>query len=336
MIMNMNRLTASRHLRSTIARSCAVHQRAALSSASTLSGVVATTTVAPSSTTIATHWRTTTTTTSSVGSPAWSSARAFSTTDRTPLEKDSNSLNQATPYNICFLRHGQSTWNRDNRFIGWTYTPLTEDGIVEARVAGDVLRNSGLLFDEVHTSLLRRSIRTVNICLMEMGQEYIPVHKNWRLNERSYGDLVGLNKKEVVKQYGADQVKRWRRSFDEPPPPMNVDHPYHPRLEPRYRTVSCFYPSLCLSFEQSNTPKRETEREREVDVHQSCPVVLSHLIAYSLDTTGLGSVKPDMLLVDFFKVDLVSCSRVNACRRVTQTHTHTTQRTTHTPTYMFL
>eukprot|EP00540_Astrosyne_radiata_P017824 CAMPEP_0116845936 /NCGR_PEP_ID=MMETSP0418-20121206/13560_1 /TAXON_ID=1158023 /ORGANISM="Astrosyne radiata, Strain 13vi08-1A" /LENGTH=360 /DNA_ID=CAMNT_0004477135 /DNA_START=182 /DNA_END=1265 /DNA_ORIENTATION=- len=147
------------------------------------------------------------------------------------------SLNSETPYNICFLRHGQSTWNRDNRFIGWTDTPLTEDGILEARAAGSIIRKSGMMFDEVHTSLLRRSIRTVNIVLMETGQEYIPVSKSWRLNERSYGDLVGHNKKDMVKKFGKDQVKRWRRSYNEPPPPMAPDHPYHPKFEPRYRDV---------------------------------------------------------------------------------------------------
>mmetsp|Transcript_10874 Transcript_10874/g.21592 ORF Transcript_10874/g.21592 Transcript_10874/m.21592 type:complete len:435 (+) Transcript_10874:150-1454(+) len=153
------------------------------------------------------------------------------------------SINCNTPYNLCFLRHGQSTWNRDNRFIGWTDTPLTEDGVLEARVAGRMLRASGMLFDEAHTSLLRRSIRTMNLVLMEMGQEYIPVYKHWRLNERSYGDLVGLNKKEVVKQYGADQVKRWRRSYDEPPPPMRDDHEHHPMRDPRYRLMLDEIPS---------------------------------------------------------------------------------------------
>lgn len=93
-------------------------------------------------------------------------------------------INKETAYNLCFLRHGQSTWNRDNRFIGWHDTPLTDDGVLEARVAGQMLSNSGILFDEVHTSLLRRCIRTVNLTLMEMQQEWIPVHKHWRLNER--------------------------------------------------------------------------------------------------------------------------------------------------------
>lgn len=148
------------------------------------------------------------------------------------------SLNEATPFQLCFLRHGQSTWNRDNRFIGWTDTPLTDQGVLEARVAGKMLRESNILFDEVHTSLLRRSIRTTNIALMELGQEYIPVHKSWRLNERNYGDLVGKNKKQCVAECGADQVKRWRRSYDEPPPPMTDEHPYHPANDPRYRNVS--------------------------------------------------------------------------------------------------
>lgn len=148
-----------------------------------------------------------------------------------------SSINCNTQYNICFVRHGQSTWNRDNRFIGWTDTPLTGDGVLEARVAGQTLSSSGILFDEVHTSLLRRCIRTTNLVLMEMGQEYIPVNKHWRLNERSYGDLVGLNKKEIVKQFGKEQVKRWRRSYDEPPPPMAEDHDHHPKLDPRYRLM---------------------------------------------------------------------------------------------------
>lgn len=144
------------------------------------------------------------------------------------------SLNKATNYNICFLRHGQSTWNRENIFIGWTDTPLTDEGVLEATVAGKMLEKSGIMFDQVHTSLLRRSIRTCNLALMELGQEYLPVYKNWRLNERNYGDLVGKNKKEVVRKHGVDQVKSWRRSYDEPPPRMADDHPYHPKNDPRY------------------------------------------------------------------------------------------------------
>lgn len=148
-----------------------------------------------------------------------------------------SSINCNTHYNVVFVRHGQSTWNRDNRFIGWTDTPLTDEGVLEARLAGRMLSSSGILFDEAHTSLLRRSIRTTNLVLMEMGQEYIPVSKHWRLNERSYGDLVGKNKKEVVKQFGQDQVKIWRRSYDRPPPPMSDDHEHHPKRDARYRLM---------------------------------------------------------------------------------------------------
>jgi len=153
-----------------------------------------------------------------------------------------SSVNNQTGYNLCFLRHGQSTWNRDNRFIGWTDTPLTDDGVLEARVAGRMLKNSGIQFDEVHTSLLRRCIRTTNLVLMEVEQEYIPVHKHWRLNERNYGDLVGKNKKETVKMHGKEQVKRWRRSYDEPPPPMCDQHKYHPARDPRYRQMKDLIP----------------------------------------------------------------------------------------------
>jgi 2,3-bisphosphoglycerate-dependent phosphoglycerate mutase len=107
-------------------------------------------------------------------------------------------------------------------------------------VAGQILARSGMKFDEVHTSLLRRSIRTVNLVLMEMGQEYIPVHKHWRLNERHYGALVGHNKKDMVKIYGKEQVKRWRRSWDEPPPFMEPHHEFNPSRDPRYRMVSMY------------------------------------------------------------------------------------------------
>jgi len=163
--------------------------------------------------------------------------QSMSSAQKKTFQRHFTSINCNTPYQLCFLRHGQSTWNRDNRFIGWTDTPLTEDGVLEARVAGQMLRKSRMLFDEVHTSLLRRSIRTSNLVLMEIGQEYIPVHKSWRLNERNYGNLVGQNKKEAVIEHGLDQVKRWRRSYDEPPPAMPDNHKYNPARDPRYREV---------------------------------------------------------------------------------------------------
>lgn len=148
-------------------------------------------------------------------------------------------------------------------FSTYSDTPLTDDGVVEATVAGQMLEKSGMMFDEVHTSLLRRSIRTVNLVLMEMGQEYLPLYKSWRLNERNYGDLVGKNKKEAVMEHGVDQVKRWRRSYDEPPPPMADDHPYHPANDARYQHVSALISPVCsesvnvfsLSIMKMNLPK---------------------------------------------------------------------------------
>lgn len=181
-----------------------------------------------------------------IGCAVITSLHSTAETINASRNRNFHTLNTQTKYQLCFLRHGQSTWNRDNRFIGWTDTPLTDDGVLEARVAGQMLTRSGMKFDEVHTSLLRRCIRTTNLVLMEMGQEYIPVHKNWRMNERHYGDLVGKNKKEVVKLFGKDQVRRWRRSWDEPPPAMVNDHPFHPALDPRYRDVSVSIVYTCF------------------------------------------------------------------------------------------
>lgn len=125
------------------------------------------------------------------------------------------------PIQLIFLRHGQSTWNYQNIFIGMTDTPLTDDGMKEARIAAHLLMESNCSFDVVYTSLLRRSIKTAWIVMQELSMEWITVIKDWRLNERNYGLLVGQNKKECVTQFGKDQVKAWRRSWDTPPPPMS-------------------------------------------------------------------------------------------------------------------
>ena len=135
---------------------------------------------------------------------------------------------------LTFLRHGQSTWNQQNIFIGMTDTPLTHEGIHEAVSAGKMLASLGAEFDCVYTSLLKRSTSTVSHVLHELNQEWLPVLKDWRLNERSYGALVGQNKKQCVLQHGKDQVRRWRRSWDEPPPPMTKDSPYWPYKDRRY------------------------------------------------------------------------------------------------------
>jgi 2,3-bisphosphoglycerate-dependent phosphoglycerate mutase len=141
-------------------------------------------------------------------------------------------------YTLVLLRHGESTWNQENRFTGWHDVPLTERGLAEASEAGRLLKEAGLLVDVAHTSLLRRAIQTTQIALDLMEQHWIPVQRSWRLNERHYGALQGLNKKETADRYGPDQVFAWRRSFDVPPPALEWDDERHPRHDPRYRLLA--------------------------------------------------------------------------------------------------
>jgi len=137
-------------------------------------------------------------------------------------------------YKLIMIRHGQSAWNLENRFTGWTDVGLTEQGVAEAHTAGQVLRDNKYTFDLAHTSVLKRAIQTLWIVLQEMGLEWIPVVNAWELNERHYGALQGLNKAETVREYGEAQVKIWRRSYDVPPPVLEWDDPRHPRFDPRY------------------------------------------------------------------------------------------------------
>jgi 2,3-bisphosphoglycerate-dependent phosphoglycerate mutase len=141
------------------------------------------------------------------------------------------------PARLVLLRHGQSAWNLENLFTGWTDVDLTEQGRAEARAAGRLLREDGFEFGKAFTSVLKRAIRTLWILLDEMDRMWIPVERDWRLNERHYGALQGLDKAETTARYGADQVKIWRRSYDVPPPPLAADDPRHPRFDPRYRGV---------------------------------------------------------------------------------------------------
>lgn len=137
-------------------------------------------------------------------------------------------------YKLVLVRHGQSTWNLENRFTGWTDVGLTDLGREEAYEAGKLLRESGYIFDVAYTSVLRRAIQTLWIVLEEMNLEWIPVTKAWELNERHYGALQGLNKAETAQKYGEVQVKIWRRSYDTPPPALELDDERHPRFDPRY------------------------------------------------------------------------------------------------------
>jgi 2,3-bisphosphoglycerate-dependent phosphoglycerate mutase len=139
---------------------------------------------------------------------------------------------------LVLLRHGQSQWNLENRFTGWWDVDLSEQGIKEARAAGILMRDRGFKFDCCFTSVLTRAIRTLHLALHEMDQLWLPTTKDWRLNERHYGGLTGLNKAEMIAKVGEEQVKIWRRSFDIPPPPLDADSPYDVSHDRRYAGIS--------------------------------------------------------------------------------------------------
>jgi 2,3-bisphosphoglycerate-dependent phosphoglycerate mutase len=141
-------------------------------------------------------------------------------------------------FRLVLLRHGESDWNRENRFTGWTDVDLSDKGRVEAREAGRLLKHDGYTFDLAFTSVLKRAIRTLWIALDEMDLMWIPVEKSWRLNERHYGALQGLNKAETAAKHGEAQVKIWRRSYDIPPPALEREDQRHPARDPRYAQLA--------------------------------------------------------------------------------------------------
>jgi len=144
-------------------------------------------------------------------------------------------------HKLVLLRHGESVWNKENRFTGWTDVGLSEKGVAEAETAGRRLREAGFAFDVCHTSVLKRAIKTLWLALEELDLMYLPVHNHWRLNERHYGALQGLNKAETAERHSKEQVFLWRRSFDVPPPPLDPTDPRHPSHDPRYANLD---PSL--------------------------------------------------------------------------------------------
>ena len=148
-------------------------------------------------------------------------------------------------YKIVLIRHGESTWNKENRFTGWTDVDLSEKGVAEAISGGQALRREGYQFDIGYTSLLKRAIKTYNEVTEQLDQMWIPVKRSWRLNERHYGALQGLNKSETAEKFGEDQVKLWRRSYDIPPPPLTVDDERYPGKDLRYAVP--FGPFLCAA-----------------------------------------------------------------------------------------
>jgi 2,3-bisphosphoglycerate-dependent phosphoglycerate mutase len=141
-------------------------------------------------------------------------------------------------YKLVFVRHGQSTWNLENRFTGWTDVDLTELGCEEAHTGGKLLLENGFMFDIAYTSVLKRAIRTLNIIQEEMDLEWVPVVRAWQLNERHYGALQGLNKAETAVKFGEAQVKIWRRSYDVPPPALELNDERHPRFDRRYAELT--------------------------------------------------------------------------------------------------
>jgi len=141
-------------------------------------------------------------------------------------------------YKVVLLRHGESTWNKENRFTGWKDVDLSEKGLVEAKKAGEVLKKEGFTFDIAFTSVLKRAIRTLWITLDELDLMWIPVIRNWRLNERHYGALQGLNKTETAKKYGDEQIKIWRRSYDTQPPALEKTDERYPGNDPRYSNLT--------------------------------------------------------------------------------------------------
>lgn len=137
-------------------------------------------------------------------------------------------------HKLVLIRHGESTWNLENRFTGWTDVDLTPTGVAQAIAAGKLLKAEGYEFDVAYTSVLKRAIQTLDYCLTAMDRSWLPVHKSWRLNERHYGALQGLNKAETAQQYGDDQVHTWRRSYDTPPPVLDANDERSERTDPRY------------------------------------------------------------------------------------------------------
>ncbi len=140
-------------------------------------------------------------------------------------------------YRVVLLRHGESTWNKENRFTGWTDVDLSEKGVEEGKKAGKVLKENGFTFDIAFTSVLKRAIKTLNLALEGLDLLWIPVIKSWRLNERHYGALQGMNKAETAAQHGDEKVKIWRRSYDVPPPPLEKSDPRYPANSPAYKDL---------------------------------------------------------------------------------------------------
>ena len=162
-----------------------------------------------------------------------------------------NNIGRGFMYNIVFMRHGQSQWNLEDRFTGWVDVDLTEKGRQEAQIAAQLLIKAGFQFDMAYTSVLKRAIRSLWIILSELDQMWLPVHKSWHFNERHYGALQGLNKKDTIKKYGEDQVFAWRRSYSTSPPDLPTENPQHPLHDKRYQELENLPHSEALADTQA-------------------------------------------------------------------------------------
>jgi 2,3-bisphosphoglycerate-dependent phosphoglycerate mutase len=170
---------------------------------------------------------------------------------RSAREQPRLTKGETTMHELVLVRHGESTWNRENRFTGWIDIDLSEKGVQEAHEAGQALRKEGYVFDVAFTSVLKRAIRTLWIMLDELDQMWIPVHNHWRLNERHYGALQGLNKAEMASKYGEQQVLLWRRSYDVRPPALEETEERYPGSDPRYKGMSEKEIPLCESLKDT-------------------------------------------------------------------------------------
>ncbi len=197
-------------------------------------------------------------------------------------------------HKLVLVRHGMSQWNIENRFTGWVDVPLSEQGVAEAKNAGKLIKEAGLGFDVAHTSLLKRAIKTLWIILEETDQMWIPVQRTWRVNERMYGALQGLDKAETVAQHGEEQVNIWRRSYDVPPPAMADDHPFNPAKDPRYASLGKDVPKTeCLKdtvarflpyWEETIAPQIKSGKRVIIAAHgNSLRALVKHLDGISDD-----------------------------------------------------
>jgi len=224
-------------------------------------------------------------------------------------------------HKIVLIRHGESVWNKENLFTGWTDVDLSEKGYAEAREAGRRLKAEGFEFDECWTSVLKRAIRTLWITLDEMDRMYLPVHHDWRLNERHYGALQGLNKAETAARYGDDQVKIWRRSYDVPPPALDTSDPRWPGLDARYARLEPSELPLCESLKDTCKrampfwnevvlPRLASGRRLVVTAHgNSLRAIVKHLDAISDEDIVNLNIPTGIPLVYEFDAELNVVSR---------------------------